>query len=47
MSESVVIKLGGTTIAEQAQVLDEVATLARRRPVIVPMRKVEPASASA
>src|SRR3990170_1771274 len=35
MSESVVIKLGGTTIAEQAQVLAEVAALARRRPVIL------------
>ena len=35
MSESVVIKLGGTTIAEQAQVLGEVAALARRRPVIL------------
>ena len=35
MSETVVVKLGGTTIAEQAQVLDEVAALARRRPVIL------------
>jgi acetylglutamate kinase len=35
VSESVVIKLGGTTIAEQSQVLAEVATLARRRPVIL------------
>lgn len=35
MSETVVIKLGGTTIAEQAQVLDEVAAIARRRPVIL------------
>ena len=35
MSESVVIKLGGTTIAEQSQVLGEVAALARRRPVIL------------
>jgi acetylglutamate kinase len=35
MSESVVVKLGGTTIAEQAQVLGEVAVLARRRPVIL------------
>ncbi|MEO7665007.1 MAG: acetylglutamate kinase [Candidatus Limnocylindrales bacterium] len=35
MSESVVIKLGGTTIAEQALVLDEIAAVARRRPVIV------------
>jgi acetylglutamate kinase len=35
VSESVVIKLGGTTIAEQEQVLAEVAALARRRPVIL------------
>jgi acetylglutamate kinase len=35
VSETVVIKLGGTTIADQAQVLEEVAGLARRRPVIV------------
>ncbi len=35
MSETVVVKLGGTTIADQAQVLAEVATLARRRPVIL------------
>lgn len=35
MSETVVIKLGGTTIAEQSQVLSEVAALARRRPVIL------------
>jgi acetylglutamate kinase len=35
MSETVVVKLGGTTIADQAQVLSEVATLARRRPVIL------------
>jgi acetylglutamate kinase len=35
MSESVVVKLGGTTIADQAQVLSEVAALARRRPVIL------------
>lgn len=35
MSEIVVIKLGGTTIADQAQVLSEVAALARRRPVIL------------
>ncbi len=35
MSESVVVKLGGTTIAEQSQVLAEVAGLARRRPVIL------------
>ncbi|OGO55051.1 MAG: acetylglutamate kinase [Chloroflexi bacterium RBG_16_70_13] len=35
MSETVVIKLGGTTIADQEQVLVEVAALARRRPVIL------------
>jgi acetylglutamate kinase len=35
MSEIVVVKLGGTTIAEQSQVLAEVAALARRRPVIL------------
>ena len=32
MSEILVIKLGGTTIAEQSQVLGEVAAVARRRP---------------
>lgn len=31
----VVVKLGGTTIAEQEQVLDQVAELARARPVLV------------
>ncbi|MES2209159.1 MAG: acetylglutamate kinase [Chloroflexota bacterium] len=35
MSETVVVKLGGTTIADQSQVLAEVACLARRRPVIL------------
>ncbi len=35
MSEIVVVKLGGTTISDQAQVLSEVAALARRRPVIL------------
>lgn len=35
MSEVVVIKLGGTTLADQRQVLDEVAALARRRPVVL------------
>ena len=30
-----VVKLGGTTIADQAQVLDEVAAVARRRPVVL------------
>ena len=31
----VVVKLGGTTVAGQAHVLDQVATLARERPVVV------------
>ena len=35
MSEILVVKLGGTTIAEQAQVLAEVAGVARRRPVVL------------
>src|SRR5512144_1931825 len=35
MSEILVIKLGGTTIAEQRQVLTEVAAVARRRPVVL------------
>ena len=35
MSEVLVIKLGGTTLADQAQVLDEVAQLARKRPVVL------------
>jgi len=35
MSEVVVVKLGGTTIQDQAQVLREVAAVARRRPVIL------------
>ncbi len=35
MSEIVVVKLGGTTIAEQSHVLSEVAVLARRRPVVL------------
>jgi acetylglutamate kinase len=35
MSEILVVKLGGTTIAEQRQVLTEVATVARRRPVVL------------
>lgn len=35
MSEIVVIKLGGTTIADQEHVLSEVAALARRRPVVL------------
>ncbi|HEX8940394.1 MAG TPA: acetylglutamate kinase [Candidatus Limnocylindrales bacterium] len=35
MSEILVVKLGGTTLAEQRQVLEEVAVVARRRPVVV------------
>jgi len=35
MSEVLVIKLGGTTIADQSQVLGEVAAIARRRPVVL------------
>jgi len=35
MSEVLVVKLGGTTIAEQRQVLDEIAGVARRRPVVL------------
>ena len=35
MSEILVVKLGGTTIAEQSQVLADVATVARRRPVVL------------
>ena len=35
MCEILVVKLGGTTIAEQAQVLAEVAAVARRRPVVL------------
>src|SRR3954454_16450942 len=35
MSEILVVKLGGTTIADQSQVLAEVATVARRRPVVL------------
>jgi acetylglutamate kinase len=35
MSEVLVVKLGGTTIADQRQVLAEVATVARRRPVVL------------
>src|SRR5258705_1589905 len=35
MSEVLVIKLGGTTIADQSQVLGEVAAVARRRPVVL------------
>jgi acetylglutamate kinase len=35
VSEIVVVKLGGTTLAEQRQVLGEVAAVARRRPVVL------------
>ena len=35
MSEVVVVKLGGTTLAEQRHVLAEVAQVARRRPVVL------------
>jgi acetylglutamate kinase len=35
MSGIVVIKLGGTTLAEQRQVLGEVAAVARRRPIVI------------
>jgi len=35
VSEVVVVKLGGTSLAEQRQVLGEVATIARRRPIVL------------
>ncbi len=35
MSEIVVVKLGGTTLADQRQLLAEVASIARRRPIVV------------
>jgi acetylglutamate kinase len=35
VSEILVVKLGGTTIADQRQVLSEVAAVSRRRPVIL------------
>ena len=35
MSEIVVVKLGGTTLAEQRQVLAEVAVVARKRPIVL------------
>ena len=35
MSEIVVIKLGGTTLADQQQVLEEVAAVARKRPIVL------------
>ena len=35
MSRIVVVKLGGTTVAGQENVLAELAALARRRPLVV------------
>jgi acetylglutamate kinase len=35
VSEVLVLKLGGTTLADQAHVLDEVAAVARKRPVVL------------
>jgi acetylglutamate kinase len=35
MSEILVVKLGGTTLADQRQVLEEVAAIARKRPVVL------------
>jgi acetylglutamate kinase len=35
VSEILVLKLGGTTIADQRQVLAEVASISRRRPVVI------------
>ena len=35
MSEVLVLKLGGTTLVDQAHVLDEVAAIARTRPVVL------------
>src|SRR3954451_23936191 len=35
MSEILIVKLGGTTIADQSQVLAEVAAVARHRPVVL------------
>ena len=35
MSEILVVKLGGTTLADHAQVLEDVAQVARRRPVVL------------
>jgi len=35
MSEVLVVKLGGTTIAEQRHVLDDVARVSRQRPVVL------------
>ena len=35
MSDVLVVKLGGTTISDQQQVFEEVAAIARRRPVVL------------
>lgn len=35
MSEVLVLKLGGTTLSDQAHVLDEVAQVARKRPIVL------------
>jgi len=35
VSEIVVVKLGGTTLADQQQILTEVAKVARRRPIVL------------
>lgn len=35
MSDLLVVKLGGTTVADQRGILDDVAALTRRRPVVV------------
>jgi acetylglutamate kinase len=35
VSEVLVLKIGGTTLADQAHVLDEVAAVARKRPVVL------------
>jgi acetylglutamate kinase len=35
VSEIVVVKLGGTTLADQQQVLEEVAAVARKRPIVL------------
>jgi acetylglutamate kinase len=35
VSEVVVVKLGGTTLADQQQVLEEVAAVARKRPIVL------------
>ena len=35
MSEIIVVKLGGTTLAEQRQMLGEIARVARHRPIVV------------